>query len=395
MKEWTIRRRVGIGILLAAILFLGLGALVGHQVERLATRDLPAARPGVDLIQRTLLVGGAGGILLLGAIAAWILGGIRSQILTVARSLEEGATQFMNASQQVAASSQSLAAGATEQAAGLQETTASLAEMTGAVRRGAEVARETRQSAAETLASARSGLASNEGLTQALETIRLATGQMHGAVAGIQDASANVVKVVSTIEEIAFQTNLLALNAAVEAARAGESGMGFAIVAEEVRNLARRSAQAAQETAKLIAAAVDQAERGVSANGRVLDAVGSVTTAADTVARALNEIVSRVQAVDGRIGEIATSCASQATGITQVSSALTSVDQVTQANAASAEETAGASEELSGQARLLGRQVEVLFRIAGARGDRLPEGAAVAPRGPTPGLPTPPPPPGG
>ncbi len=85
---------------------------------------------------------------------------------------------------------------------------------------------------------------------------------MLASIRGIADSSAQLSSMIQVIEEIAFQTNTLALNAAVEATRAGEAGMGFAVVAEEVRNLAQRSAQAARDTATLIEEAIEKSTVG-------------------------------------------------------------------------------------------------------------------------------------
>ena len=97
------------------------------------------------------------------------------------------------------------------------------------------------------------------------------------SMAGIEDASSRVTRIIRTIDEIAFQTNILALNAAVEAARAGEAGAGFAVVAEEVRRLAQRSAQAARDTATLIEESSDRAREGTTRLKHVSSAVTAFT----------------------------------------------------------------------------------------------------------------------
>ncbi len=175
---------------------------------------------------------------------------------------------------------------------------------------------------------------------------------MTTAVAAIKASSDQIASIIKTIDEIAFQTNILALNAAVEAARAGEAGAGFAVVAEEVRNLAQRSAVAARETAAKIEEAVHRTGEGV----RISDKVG----------RSLEEIVTRVRRTDELINEIATASNEQSGSLGQLNSAMSAMDKVTQGNAASAEETAASTQELDRQAVALVEAVAELNRLAGS-----------------------------
>ena len=179
-----------------------------------------------------------------------------------ASKLSAGAEMVVTAAGQMSSSSQSLSQGATEQAASLEETSASMEEMASMTRKNADATNEVVGHLREVDARANE---SNQAL-----------GDMVTSMAGIQDSSRQVAKIIKTIDEIAFQTNILALNAAVEAARAGEAGMGFAVVADEVRNLAQRSAQAAQDTAELIAQSISRAQSGTTSVERLTGSIASI-----------------------------------------------------------------------------------------------------------------------
>ena len=101
-------------------------------------------------------------------------------------------------------------------------------------------------------------MTANRVLTEANQKLN----QMLESMKDISTSSEKISKIIRVIDEIAFQTNILSLNAAVEAARAGEAGMGFAVVAEEVRNLAQRCSQAAKDTSVLIAESIAHARTG-------------------------------------------------------------------------------------------------------------------------------------
>ncbi len=140
--------------------------------------------------------------------------------------------------------------------------------------------------------------------------------QMRGlstAMTKIEESSKRIVKVTKVIEDIAFQTNLLAINAAVEAAHAGRHGRGFSVVAQEVQNLAARSATAAQETAALVRDARDAVTRGVR---------GATATAA-----AFDHIVQNVRSVESLMTEISQASVEQASGVNQVREAMSEVNQ--------------------------------------------------------------------
>jgi methyl-accepting chemotaxis protein len=260
-----------------------------------------------------------------GVVVVLIVFGINRSLLATATSLSDGAAQIAAAATQVSSSSQSLAQGATEQAAAIEETSASAEEINSMARRSTDSSRAT----AELVAGS-------------LERVEMANQNLVDMVVAMNDlteSSGKISKIIRVIDEIAFQTNILALNAAVEAARAGEAGMGFAVVAEEVRNLAQRSAKAAKDTADLIE---DSIAKTTSSKHKV-DQV-AVTM------RAISEESGRIKIlIDG----VSQGSEEQSRGIEQIGRAITQIEKVTQNAAANSEESAAAAEELSAQSDTL------------------------------------------
>ncbi len=239
----------------------------------------------------------------------------------------------------IADSSQRQAAGATEQAAALEETSASLEEMSGMTRQNAEAA----------------GKVDHCVKQEVMPNFHRITGlaaQMEGTLGQAVQASAQSAKVINAIDEISFQTNLLALNAAVEAARAGEAGAGFAVVAEEVRSLAKRAAEAAKNTQGLL----ENTRLHLESTQRDFTGVRS----------AIGENSELMEKVSGLVASISTASNEQAQGVVQINQAVSAMDKVTQENAASAEESAGAARQLTAQSQAMVRAVDELGALIGA-----------------------------
>ena len=238
----------------------------------------------------------------------------KDEIGALARSVDTMREKMGEAVGGAVAASQSLSESASEQAASLEETSSSLEEM----------AARTQNNADNTNKASELMTRSNEVASRANASMAELTRSMR-EIAGASEQTAKIIKM---IDEIAFQTNLLALNAAVEAARAGEAGAGFAVVAEEVRTLAMRAAEAARNTAHQMGEIVRKIKKGEQLVGETAGDFEVVADSSDKVMQLM--------------GEISDASREQSQGIDQINRAVSEMNSVTQRNAASAEELASA-----------------------------------------------------
>jgi len=318
--------------------------------------------PATEIRNSNLLIGLVA-LLLTVALMAYFARSITGPIKRAVTQLTSGSDQVAGASGEIARAGQNLAEGTSAQAASVEETSAALEQLTAMTRQNTENAQQ-----ADLLMKEVGELSSKS--SQAMS-------EMGRSMEEISTSGQEIGKIIKQIDEIAFQTNLLALNAAVEAARAGEAGAGFAVVAEEVRGLALRSADAAKSTADLIEGTINKIAQGNQLAARVEQSFGEVITKAGKVAEL--------------VGEIAVASQEQSQGIEQINLAVSEVDRVTQTTAANAEESASAAHELSSQADLI-RQIAVdLHAVVGGGMDGGAEASTVLPatksqRPPSPAL---------
>ncbi len=235
-------------------------------------------------------------------------------------------------SEQVASSSQVLSKITIEQASTVQELAATIQEISDEVNTTAQNAMD---------ASNKVKILSNEldkGIVQMRNTVDTMT--------LIDGKSDEIIKIIKTIEDIAFQTNILALNAAVEAARAGEAGKGFAVVADEVRNLAVKSSDAAKTTTRLLE--------------DTLKAVKEGAYAADNTSKALSEVANDTNIITESISNISSKAQEQANSIKQITVSIEQISDIIQTNSATAEENSAASGELLSHAEALKKMVSAV-----------------------------------
>ena len=238
------------------------------------------------------------------------------EVASSAHSMSAGCSEISTASNDLARRTEA-------QSSTLQAASGSVSSVTDNVRSVAKGASQSFETARIAMKSAETG---NEIVSRAIE-----------AMSDIEASSKEISSIISVIDEIAFQTNLLALNAGVEAARAGDAGRGFAVVATEVRALAQRSADAAQEIKTLIEASSGHVQQGVSL--------------VKNTGEALNDINTGVEGISNVVAEISNEMRDQVTVVDQLNVSVTQLDSVTQENASMVEEANAATQTLTQKAR--------------------------------------------
>lgn len=259
---------------------------------------------------------------------------IHGNLVNIIRDISQVAGEVNTSAERVSSNAQALAQGTAEQAASVDELMTNVTAITAQIQTSTM-----RCGSASELVDRVSGHAAEADTKME---------QLTTATRNIDRSSAQIGTIIKTIEDIAFQTNILALNAAVEAARAGNAGKGFSVVADEVRNLAARSAEAANNTNDLISRSIQDAQSGTESTDQAVSAM-----------RIINDCIQSVKTL---MDEIAEASVRQSKMTVQVENGIKEISEVVQDNSMAAEKSALVSKELSQQAQKLNSLIS-RFRI--------------------------------
>lgn len=300
------------------------------KINTEAKKKIIYACIGIGII---ILAGFIGGIFF----AWYIVRQITVPIRRVVKEINRFSGEVTSASGHLASASEKMAIGASQQAASVEESSAALSLMA-----------ERSKTASDLTLGA--GSLMSENIRKSVKTVKLLI-ELTEKIKLVENDSDRIGQIISTIEGIAFQTHLLSLNAAIEAAHAGETGSGFAVVAGEVRSLAKRTADAAKNTQELLDATIRRvAESAVS--------IKAMNEDFEEIIRSATSMGDKTKAITDASKDLAQS-------IGQISQGVSEIDKVAQENVASSEEFTALSEELNSEAEFLERYIGELSALIG------------------------------
>lgn len=255
---------------------------------------------------------------------------ILTSLNTTLKHISSASEQVGEGSKQVAVSGQTLADNSSEQAATTESLSKAIEMVSGHIKNSAEYSLTIKSATESALLETTQG---NEEMNRLLTSM-----------GSIDDSAKQIQSIIRIIDDIAFQTNILALNAAIEAARAGEAGKGFSVVADEVRELAGKSAEAAKQTTQLINRTIASVEEGKHNT--------------EKSAEVFQKIVEQTNTIDRLVSKVSESLKSQSDSVGELEEGMQRISTVTQSNSATAEESAATSEELLSQMEQLKKMIQ-------------------------------------
>ena len=281
---------------------------------------------------------------------ARLLGALATMQTNLRKTIEQiagSATQLGAAAEELSTVTQEASRGLQQQNNEIEQAATAVNEMTAAVEEVARNAVSTSEASNQSTAAAREG---RDRVVETVDAIQTMTHDVQNTalmIEGLATQGRDIGKVLDVIRAIAEQTNLLALNAAIEAARAGEAGRGFAVVADEVRALAHRTAQSTQEIEKMVAGIQNGTGEAVSSMQQSNQRTQSTLEMARAAGVALEQITSSIQLINERNLVIASASEEQAQVSREVDRNLVNIRDLATQSAAGANQTSAATHELS------------------------------------------------
>ncbi|HOL81835.1 MAG TPA: methyl-accepting chemotaxis protein [Ignavibacteriales bacterium] len=283
-------------------------------------------------------------------------------IKNLVRQVSEAIQATASASSEISASTEQMAAGANEQTQQASQVAMAVENMAALILQSTKNAGQAAQTAQQASVDANKGVKKVQETKDGMQKIVISTKQTGEIIASLTKKTDQIGEITQVIEEIAEQTNLLALNAAIEAARAGEQGRGFAVVADEVRKLAERTAKATKEIANTIKAIQSEAIEADNSMAQATKAVEYGMQLTEEVSTSLSEILNGFNKVSQIVVEVANASEKQSASSESISRNIESISTVTQETAMGIQQIARAADDLTRLTENL-RQLITKFKI--------------------------------
>jgi methyl-accepting chemotaxis protein len=275
---------------------------------------------------------------------------IIQQVVSNSNGVMQAADKLSDSSHRVAVRSQSQSDATAEMAAAVEEVTVSISHV-------ADSSQETHHIAHKSGELSSLGGEVVQGAATEMNKIAESVNQSSQFIGKLGEHSNQISAIVSVIKDIADQTNLLALNAAIEAARAGEQGRGFAVVADEVRKLAERTARSTEEITTMIGSIQNGTQHAVKSMQEGCARVTEGVAMANRAGESMSQIRDGANRVITAVSDISTALREQSAASTQVSQKVEIIARMTEENSVAANEIAGEAQQLKGLASALGNAV--------------------------------------